>query len=60
MKITWPLMGIAEERLKISLEPWAGHISGSPAKILLLWEVLLNEYPLLSYPSNAIGCSTIK
>jgi len=47
----WPLMGIDEKRLKSTLEPWVGHMSGSPTEILFAWDLFIRENPLISYAS---------
>lgn len=48
--VTWPLQLIERARLedKKVTEPWAGHMSGSLPEILLCWDILLGEDPLIS------------
>jgi len=47
-KTTWSVGTIEEVRLNV-LEPWAGHMSGSPAEILHVWDAMTGEDPLMSY-----------
>ena len=47
-KTTWSVTAIEVDRLNV-LEPWAGHMSGSPSEILHVWDALTREDPLLSY-----------
>ena len=49
---TWALALIDDNRLTKTKEPWAGHMSGSPAEILHTWDVLLNIDPTLAYKDN--------
>lgn len=50
--VHWDIGIIEEERLKKLTEPLAGHMSGSPAEILFIWDVLLGYNPINSYLSD--------
>mmetsp|Transcript_4174 Transcript_4174/g.5871 ORF Transcript_4174/g.5871 Transcript_4174/m.5871 type:complete len:268 (-) Transcript_4174:113-916(-) len=57
VKTSWQIALIGTNRLKNTLEPWAGHMSGSPAEILHIWDILTNEHPLKSY-SHSVNETT--
>jgi hypothetical protein len=57
-KTTWSVGTIEEVRLNV-LEPWAGHMSGSPSEILHVWDAVTGEDPLKSFVDN-ISYETIK
>jgi hypothetical protein len=49
-KTSWQVaIIIATNRLESVLEPWAGHMSGSPSEILFIFDILTFEDPLISY-----------
>ena len=47
-KTTWSVGTIQEVRLNV-IEPWAGHMSGSPSEILHVWDAMTGEHPLKSF-----------